>query len=196
VVVPDKQLSLAIGKEGQNARLAAKLSGWRIDIKSASAVETEKVEVAPAPVAKKEPETGVDTVKSVGTEEITKKVETEMTAELEAAVPEPLVEEAAEMPVIMEPGLVEESIEPEEPAAPEEPATTIETTLIVPKINIGRRTGSGEIRFAEDIMRQDTPRSGGKKGKKRQQNRERGEDGAKGKRRYEINYQDSDEDDL
>ncbi|MFQ5613692.1 MAG: transcription termination factor NusA [Anaerolineae bacterium] len=35
VVVPDKQLSLAIGKEGQNARLAAKLTGWRIDIKSA-----------------------------------------------------------------------------------------------------------------------------------------------------------------
>jgi N utilization substance protein A len=36
VVVPDRQLSLAIGKEGQNARLAAKLSGWRIDIKSQS----------------------------------------------------------------------------------------------------------------------------------------------------------------
>lgn len=36
VVVPDRQLSLAIGKEGQNARLAAKLTGWRIDIKSAS----------------------------------------------------------------------------------------------------------------------------------------------------------------
>ena len=32
VVVPDFQLSLAIGKEGQNARLAAKLTGWRIDI--------------------------------------------------------------------------------------------------------------------------------------------------------------------
>ncbi len=41
VVVPDRQLSLAIGKEGQNARLAAKLTGWRIDIKSASAVETQ-----------------------------------------------------------------------------------------------------------------------------------------------------------
>ena len=32
VVVPQHQLSLAIGKEGQNARLAAKLTGWRIDI--------------------------------------------------------------------------------------------------------------------------------------------------------------------
>jgi hypothetical protein len=41
VVVPDRQLSLAIGKEGQNARLAAKLTGWRIDIKSQSAYEEE-----------------------------------------------------------------------------------------------------------------------------------------------------------
>ena len=32
--MPDHQLSLAIGKEGQNARLSAKLTGWRIDIKS------------------------------------------------------------------------------------------------------------------------------------------------------------------
>ena len=38
VVVPDYQLSLAIGKEGQNARLAVKLTGWKIDIKSASEV--------------------------------------------------------------------------------------------------------------------------------------------------------------
>jgi len=42
VVVADKQLSLAIGKEGQNARLAAKLTGWRIDIKSVSAIEAER----------------------------------------------------------------------------------------------------------------------------------------------------------
>lgn len=39
VVVPDFQLSLAIGKEGQNARLAAKLTGWRIDIRSDTAPE-------------------------------------------------------------------------------------------------------------------------------------------------------------
>jgi N utilization substance protein A len=41
VVVPNKQLSLAIGKEGQNARLAAKLTGWRIDIKSVSEMAEE-----------------------------------------------------------------------------------------------------------------------------------------------------------
>ena len=34
MIVPDYQLSLAIGKEGQNARLAARLTGWRIDIRS------------------------------------------------------------------------------------------------------------------------------------------------------------------
>ena len=47
VIVPDFQLSLAIGKEGQNARLAAKLTGWKIDIKSqsqAASVEDEAAE--------------------------------------------------------------------------------------------------------------------------------------------------------
>lgn len=39
VIVPDNQLSLAIGKEGQNARLAAKLTGWKIDIKSQKKME-------------------------------------------------------------------------------------------------------------------------------------------------------------
>ena len=48
VVVPDRQLSLAIGKEGQNVRLAAKLTGRRIDIKSASVDEAEKAEAARA----------------------------------------------------------------------------------------------------------------------------------------------------
>ncbi len=45
VVVPERSLSLAIGKEGQNARLAAKLTGWRIDIKSEeeAAVEAERL---------------------------------------------------------------------------------------------------------------------------------------------------------
>ena len=41
VVVPDQQLSLAIGKEGQNARLAAKLTGWKVDIKSESQYKEE-----------------------------------------------------------------------------------------------------------------------------------------------------------
>jgi transcription termination/antitermination protein NusA len=48
VVVPDNQLSLAIGKKGQNARLAAKLTGMRIDIKSESEVEAERAEAEDA----------------------------------------------------------------------------------------------------------------------------------------------------
>ena len=42
MVVPDDQLSLAIGKEGQNARLAARLTGYKIDIRPASAPEPEE----------------------------------------------------------------------------------------------------------------------------------------------------------
>jgi len=42
VIVPDTQLSLAIGKAGQNARLAAKLTGWKVDIKSESEHKGEK----------------------------------------------------------------------------------------------------------------------------------------------------------
>jgi len=42
VIVPDFQLSLAIGREGQNARLAARLTGWRIDIKSETQLEEER----------------------------------------------------------------------------------------------------------------------------------------------------------
>jgi N utilization substance protein A len=59
VIVPDHQLSLAIGREGQNARLAAKLTGWRIDIKSETQIreiEAQKIfvdlpEEEPAPPA-------------------------------------------------------------------------------------------------------------------------------------------------
>jgi N utilization substance protein A len=44
VIVPDDQLSLAIGREGQNARLAARLTGWRIDIRSETEFATEEQE--------------------------------------------------------------------------------------------------------------------------------------------------------
>ncbi|MGE5588506.1 MAG: transcription termination factor NusA [Clostridia bacterium] len=73
-IVPDNQLSLAIGKEGQNVRLAAKLTGWKIDIKSdsqARLLEEEEERLAAeralqeqearAPEAGEEPETGVET---------------------------------------------------------------------------------------------------------------------------------------
>jgi N utilization substance protein A len=59
VIVPDRQLSLAIGKEGQNVRLAAKLTGWRIDIKSASVAEAERQAAEAARAAAEPPKVEV-----------------------------------------------------------------------------------------------------------------------------------------
>ncbi len=83
VVVPDDQLSLAIGKEGQNARLAAKLTGYKIDIKPASApVEEEEDEdevlIADDSEVEAEAETGAEPESEAETEAET---ETEPQAE-------------------------------------------------------------------------------------------------------------------
>ncbi|GAA1221979.1 transcription termination factor NusA [Prauserella alba] len=60
VVVPDFQLSLAIGKEGQNARLAARLTGWRIDIRSDAAPDAgPQQEASPDPQPEDSPHTAV-----------------------------------------------------------------------------------------------------------------------------------------
>ena len=58
VVIPDKQLSLAIGKEGQNVRLAVRLAGWRIDIISVSKAEDEKLKAKEAAIDEVEKEAG------------------------------------------------------------------------------------------------------------------------------------------
>lgn len=60
VIVPDNQLSLAIGREGQNARLAAKLTGWRIDIKSESQVKEIEAKKIFAELPEEEPPLGTD----------------------------------------------------------------------------------------------------------------------------------------
>lgn len=73
VTVPDTQLSLAIGKEGQNARLAAKLTGWRVDIRKASDLRAEPIveeEPVPEPVvevqsATEEPESELATMEEL-----------------------------------------------------------------------------------------------------------------------------------
>ena len=83
VVVPDYQLSLAIGKRGQNARLAAKLTGWKIDIKSESDAREEGI----YPV----PEEDVEESDDVLLED-----------------PEPLTEEDAPIDEVIEEGPVEE----------------------------------------------------------------------------------------
>ena len=113
VVVPDKQLSLAIGKEGQNARLAAKLSGWRIDIKSTSIAEAEKAAARPAPEAEGKEE-------AVVTEEPAAEIlepapvaaEPAEEAVAEEPEPSPPAEEVAiEPPVFFEPVVTEEKSE-------------------------------------------------------------------------------------
>jgi N utilization substance protein A len=62
VTVPERMLSLAIGREGQNARLAARLTGWRIDIRSdVSVAEAKAAADSPAPVAETVPLSGDET---------------------------------------------------------------------------------------------------------------------------------------
>jgi N utilization substance protein A len=87
VIVPDKQLSLAIGKEGQNARLAAKLTGWRIDIKSVSAIEAERAVI-------QEPEAAVEAIPTEIMEEEPLEEEVTEEAEVEKPVEFPSVSEA------------------------------------------------------------------------------------------------------
>lgn len=83
VLVPEDQLSLAIGKKGQNVRLAAKLTGWKIDIIGAKAEGEEKVEVEET--NKLEEEVKVEEPASVGTEpEKTEAVEAETEKETAA----------------------------------------------------------------------------------------------------------------
>jgi N utilization substance protein A len=98
VVVPDKQLSLAIGKEGQNVRLAAKLTGCRIDIKSASEAEAERIAEAELLVREEEE------VATVGEE-----LPAEVPAVAEPALaPEETAGEAALTPVSLEPQVAPE----------------------------------------------------------------------------------------
>ena len=89
VVVPDKMMSLAIGKEGQNARLAAKLTGWRIDIRSQTAA-AEGAEAEPSTFVPfqdgEEPD--IDIIEAAE----------EVAAAAEAAPP--IVDEAARQPAV------------------------------------------------------------------------------------------------
>jgi len=125
VLVPDKQLSLAIGKGGQNARLAARLTGWRIDIKSTSMVEAgPKAEAIPEAVAEPEPVTEIEEVPAM-MQEAAEALAT--TAEEVPAVAEEKAEEKPEEEIPVEETAVETPLvaaaevtaEPEAPAEEE-----------------------------------------------------------------------------
>jgi N utilization substance protein A len=138
VVVPDQQLSLAIGKEGQNARLAAKLTGWRIDIKS------ESMTAQPAEITPESPEAASTTVFST---------------------PLPTPEEIAAVrsaPVVTAPAEVEEELEPavaaaattiEEPVTDEAvaPAPAPEPAPVLAGPPAAPAAAGSRIRFAEEI---------------------------------------------
>ena len=111
VTVPERMLSLAIGREGQNARLAAKLTGWRIDIRSETGTAPEGEEGVPA-TATAEPE------------------EPEVTDEPAAAAEPDEPEATAEVPAEQE-ATAEAPAEPE--AGAEEPEATAEVTPEAPE---------------------------------------------------------------
>ena len=135
--VPDMQLSLAIGREGQNARLAARLTGYRIDIKPQTVAEKMQqegrgpfapqveIEIEPEPTPEPEPVLAAPPPER---------------AEV-APPPVPTVEVAPPPPVVEEPEIVEEEPEPE---------PVLQATEIAPAAS-----DSGQIRFAEDVLRRE-----------------------------------------
>lgn len=134
VIVPDKQLSLAIGKEGQNARLAARLTGWRIDIKSVSTAEVERVALAEAKMEAKAEE----------------EVEMEAEAEIVGKEVEGVAEGDELIPIGSDEIQMSESvseIEVEEPAP-----FPIEDEFILVSEAPPEESEGKKIRFAEDIL--------------------------------------------
>jgi N utilization substance protein A len=109
VIVDNNMLSLAIGKEGQNARLAAKLTGWRIDIKSEKQIQEEAQRKAEAEAAR----LAAMTPEEIAAEQAAK---AEAVETFEALAHEPAEEELVEAAQAAEPA------ETEQPAS--EPAPT------------------------------------------------------------------------
>jgi len=184
VVVPDRQLSLAIGRGGQNARLAAKLTGWRIDIKSASAAEAEMGPLSEPTVTA--PPVEPAAVEAVPQEAVAHATESQdETAAVEVAAeitPEAIVEPVAveaEVTTLLTPGV--EAEEAEEQAA--EDTETLEELLASEVFRFEEDSGKGSfssLRFAEDIL--PNTRRGGKSEK------------GKGKKKRRASYgEDSDE---
>jgi transcription termination/antitermination protein NusA len=168
VVVPDKHLSLAIGKDGQNARLAAKLTGWRIDIKSASVAEAEKAAKAPPPVevkAEAPPVEAVAPAPPVAIPEPAAVAGKEAVAEPVAAEAEELVVAEEELPEEIAP--VAQPVKSEAQETKEEAETVLSSTFIPRRIMQSRDGGKSQIRFAEDIFTNRPGRSEDKPRKKK-----------------------------
>jgi N utilization substance protein A len=181
VIVPDKQLSLAIGKEGQNARLAAKLTGWRIDIKSSSTAEAEKIqEVKPAPAE-------AQLVEEVEAE----KEEAPIEAAAKPAAEEKLPEEVL---ADIEALVTEEPAKGKEEAKEAVAAEPVPAEILLPPQlrRQAEKAAKGELRFAEDIMAprraKETERPAKSKKKKKGSFTKEGEEGIKAKKVRSRDY--------
>ena len=173
VVVPERQLSLAIGKEGQNARLAAKLTNYRLDIKSMSEWETMKSQrqsegeqaapaVPSAGVAVAEPEAEPVQAKAeiqMAEQVLAEPLEAvEEVAAKEEAIPaaQPVEESAPEVvapKLSAEEELALKALEEEAAELEEEGEVVAEVGEDVWKVPAPvLSSGPGQIRFAEDIM--------------------------------------------
>jgi len=174
VAVPDKQLSLAIGKEGQNARLAAKLTGWRIDIKSTSALEAARVSLSrEATVEAEEPTTGM--------EELVPEL---VTAE-ELLAPEPL----SEPELVGEP----EPVGEEEMAGVAAASTDYELVLASEIQSPTQAAETPQIRFAEDIMPARSAKAKTKKSSIKDADLPAGKSKSKKARQRRVSYSEEDE---
>jgi transcription termination/antitermination protein NusA len=175
VVVPDKHLSLAIGKDGQNARLAAKLTGWRIDIKSASTAEAEKAAKTPPKVEEK--------VEEPAPVQAEAHVKPEPAAVIvPVAVPAPAVEEKPLTPEEQDllDEMIAESKEEAEKAEEKEEGqaeTVLSSTFIPRRIIQPREEGKTQIRFAEDIFANRPGRTEDKSRKKKKKHTSPGKSG-------------------
>ena len=126
-VVPDRQLSLAIGKEGQNARLAAKLTGWSVDIKSATEAEA---------IAKERARLAAEAARAAAL--LAEQAEAEKAAEAVAETEAPVVEQEAVVavspqevpPEDTEPSVDEEQATKDAPVAEPEPELVPVTAAI------------------------------------------------------------------
>jgi N utilization substance protein A len=135
VIVSERQLSLAIGKEGQNARLAAKLTGLRIDIKSLAAAEGEgeeepELQISAEPDVKRE----TPIWEEIAQEEAAAAAAAESAAAAALQTAAPAVAPAAEP----EPEIAEPAAEVAAPEAPAAPATPDRTP--------------GAVRFADEVL--------------------------------------------
>ena len=181
IVVPDRQLSLAIGREGQNARLAAKLTNWKIDIKSSTEIEIERMRVQiEGAVAERETE-APDSVEAVAvvpedaaTEDVAVRaaaiaaeeaaIMAELEAEAEAASSRQEQEaEEATGGLSAEEMLALESLDQVDEEIEEIIVEEIEEDVIDDEIwKVPEPIGGGPtIRFAEDILGAPQPRRGG-----------------------------------